>query len=256
MDHTTRRRVGGRGAIMIKVAKPNQDMRFDVPVIGVETISIGGEARIRVIALEAGRTLLLEKDEVILAAQRARVRCSAASYKSCQVHWLRRNRRAISWKSFSMDFGGPACSIRCTKNRPILSCRGSYDSSHSALHSKEHVDRGLSSSWHFGVWLGAFGKFSPFFPPPKYYKRAYGMLQFPDNDPRAPHASSSWRHTYRNRCCGGACRNFFAAIFEVNAICLRYIDASKEAVAAVHGVQDRMEGLRNLAFTDLPRQPT
>ena len=65
--------LGGRGAVMIKVAKPNQDMRFDVPVIGVETISIGAEARIRVIALEAGSTLLLEKDEVILAAQRARI---------------------------------------------------------------------------------------------------------------------------------------------------------------------------------------
>src|SRR5437660_841216 len=44
---------------------------------------------------------------------------------------------------------------------------------------------------------------------------------------------------------------FFAAIFEVNAVCLRYIDASKECVAAVQGVQDRVEGLRNLAFTDL-----
>jgi len=44
---------------------------------------------------------------------------------------------------------------------------------------------------------------------------------------------------------------FFAAIFEINAVCLRYIDASKEAVAAVQGVQDRIEGLRNLAFTDL-----
>ena len=96
--------LGGRGAVMIKVAKPNQDMRFDVPVIGVETISIGAEARIRVIALEAGRTLLLEKDEVILAAERARITVSAASYKSCQVHWLRRNRRAISFKSFSMGF--------------------------------------------------------------------------------------------------------------------------------------------------------
>jgi hypothetical protein len=44
---------------------------------------------------------------------------------------------------------------------------------------------------------------------------------------------------------------FFVAIFEVNAICLRYIDASKECVAAVQGVQDRIEGLRNLAFSDL-----
>src|SRR2546423_6625781 len=44
---------------------------------------------------------------------------------------------------------------------------------------------------------------------------------------------------------------FFVTIFEVNAVCLRYIDASKECVAAVQGVQDRIEGLRNLAFTDL-----
>ena len=44
---------------------------------------------------------------------------------------------------------------------------------------------------------------------------------------------------------------FFVTIFEVNAVCLRYIDASKECVAAVQGVQDRVEGLRNLAFSDL-----
>jgi DUF1009 family protein len=61
------------GAVVVKVAKPNQDMRFDVPVIGRETISVAAEAKIRVIALEAGRTLLLEKDEVILAVQRARI---------------------------------------------------------------------------------------------------------------------------------------------------------------------------------------
>ncbi len=61
------------GAVIVKVAKPNQDMRFDVPVIGQETISVAAEAKIRVIALEAGRTLLLEKDEVILAVQRAKI---------------------------------------------------------------------------------------------------------------------------------------------------------------------------------------
>ena len=61
------------GAVIVKVAKPNQDMRFDVPVIGQETISVAAEAKIRVIALEAGRTLLLEKNEVILAAQRAKI---------------------------------------------------------------------------------------------------------------------------------------------------------------------------------------
>jgi len=44
---------------------------------------------------------------------------------------------------------------------------------------------------------------------------------------------------------------FFTSIFELNAICLRYIDASKESVAAMQLVQDRSEVLRNLAFRDL-----
>jgi DUF1009 family protein len=53
------------GAVMIKVAKPNQDMRFDVPVVGVETINVATEAKLRVIAVEAGKTLLLERDKVV-----------------------------------------------------------------------------------------------------------------------------------------------------------------------------------------------
>ena len=44
---------------------------------------------------------------------------------------------------------------------------------------------------------------------------------------------------------------FFASIFELNAVCLRYIDATKESVAALQHVQDRAEMLRNLVFTDL-----
>jgi hypothetical protein len=44
---------------------------------------------------------------------------------------------------------------------------------------------------------------------------------------------------------------FFASIFELNAVCLRYIEASKEAVAGIAAVQDRTEVIRNLAFADL-----
>jgi DUF1009 family protein len=50
------------GAVMVKVAKPNQDMRFDVPIIGVETIRVAMEAGLRVIAVEAGKTLFLQRD--------------------------------------------------------------------------------------------------------------------------------------------------------------------------------------------------
>ena len=49
---------------------------------------------------------------------------------------------------------------------------------------------------------------------------------------------------------------FFASVFELNAVCLRYIDATKESVAALQSVQDRSETLRNLAFTDLANTGT
>jgi UDP-2,3-diacylglucosamine hydrolase len=53
-----------KDAVMVKVAKPSQDLRFDVPVIGVETVRIAAGAKLRVIAVEAGKTLLLERDAI------------------------------------------------------------------------------------------------------------------------------------------------------------------------------------------------
>src|SRR3982750_3000698 len=44
---------------------------------------------------------------------------------------------------------------------------------------------------------------------------------------------------------------FFGSIFELNAVCLRYINATKESVAALQSVHDRCEKLRNLTFTHL-----
>ena len=61
------------GAVMVKATKPNQDMRFDVPVIGVETIRIAAEARLRVIAVEARKTLLLERDAITDLANRSQI---------------------------------------------------------------------------------------------------------------------------------------------------------------------------------------
>lgn len=62
-----------KGAVMIKVAKPNQDMRFDVPVIGIETIRIAAESKLRVIALEADCTLLLEKERLLEMATDSKI---------------------------------------------------------------------------------------------------------------------------------------------------------------------------------------
>jgi len=52
------------GAVAVKVAKEKHDMRFDVPCIGLKTIETCAAARISVLALEAGRTLVLEQDVI------------------------------------------------------------------------------------------------------------------------------------------------------------------------------------------------
>src|SRR5947207_3691340 len=66
-------KLASSGAVMVKVAKPNQDMRFDVPVIGVETMRVAAEAKLRVIAVEAGKTLLLERDAIVDLANRSKI---------------------------------------------------------------------------------------------------------------------------------------------------------------------------------------
>lgn len=56
----------GKGeAMMVKVSKPNQDFRFDVPVVGPATIEIATEAGVNAVIVEAGCTLLLGKEEVV-----------------------------------------------------------------------------------------------------------------------------------------------------------------------------------------------
>ncbi|MBV9491831.1 MAG: UDP-2,3-diacylglucosamine diphosphatase LpxI [Verrucomicrobia bacterium] len=62
----------GRGqAVVVKVSKPNQDLRFDVPVIGVKTFEVAAQAGVRLIAVEARLTLLLDRPAVCNAANRA-----------------------------------------------------------------------------------------------------------------------------------------------------------------------------------------
>ncbi len=64
-------RLAGRGVRIVKVAKPNQDMRFDVPVVGVRTIEAMAAAGASALSVDAGTTLLIDGDEVIRAADRA-----------------------------------------------------------------------------------------------------------------------------------------------------------------------------------------
>jgi DUF1009 family protein len=60
----------GDGIVVVKVGKPNQDFRFDVPVIGPETIATMAAVTARVLAIEAGITLLLDREQLLAAAER------------------------------------------------------------------------------------------------------------------------------------------------------------------------------------------
>ncbi len=63
--------IAGPGCVVIKVARPRQDLRFDIPVIGLRTIDSLRHAGAKAIALEAGRTLLLEKEVLVKEADSA-----------------------------------------------------------------------------------------------------------------------------------------------------------------------------------------
>jgi len=63
--------LAGAGVRLVKVAKPNQDMRFDVPVVGVRTIDVLREVGATAVSVDAGRTLLVDGAAVIEAANAA-----------------------------------------------------------------------------------------------------------------------------------------------------------------------------------------
>lgn len=64
-------RLAGPGTCVVKVAKPDQDMRFDVPVVGLPTLAAMREAGATVLSVDAGRTLVLDGDQVYAEADAA-----------------------------------------------------------------------------------------------------------------------------------------------------------------------------------------
>lgn len=64
-------KVARGGIVVVKVAKPQQDFRFDVPVVGPRTLETLRRARARAMAVEAGRTIVLDRPEVVRRADAA-----------------------------------------------------------------------------------------------------------------------------------------------------------------------------------------
>jgi len=74
-DEAIRR--GGRlardGAVVVKRCKPQQDLRFDLPAVGPGTIEVMQEVKATVLALEATKTILLDRDEMLEKANRGHI---------------------------------------------------------------------------------------------------------------------------------------------------------------------------------------
>jgi UDP-2,3-diacylglucosamine hydrolase len=74
-DETVRRagRLVKRGLTVVKLAKPNQDMRFDVPVVGVPTLEAMIDAGATCLCITAGKTLMFDRDEMIYVANEKKI---------------------------------------------------------------------------------------------------------------------------------------------------------------------------------------
>jgi hypothetical protein len=59
---------GGQRLVVVKVSKPAQDMRFDVPVVGPKTIEVMRRSNATALAVDARKTLLFDRDQLIRAA--------------------------------------------------------------------------------------------------------------------------------------------------------------------------------------------
>ena len=65
--------LGGSGIVVVKVSKRSHDMRFDIPVVGTRTIKLLKKVQAGALALESGRTILLERDVVLELADKANI---------------------------------------------------------------------------------------------------------------------------------------------------------------------------------------
>ena len=69
----------GPGGVLVKTEKPGQERRADRPTIGLRTVELAAETGLRGIAVEADATIVLDRDEIIGAADRSRASSSSAS---------------------------------------------------------------------------------------------------------------------------------------------------------------------------------
>ena len=86
-DEAIRRagKLGRSGLCIVKLAKPEQDPRFDLPTIGPRTMEVAAQSGVGVVAVEAGRTIVLNREAVVARADAAGIAVVGVSRSSLSV---------------------------------------------------------------------------------------------------------------------------------------------------------------------------
>jgi UDP-2,3-diacylglucosamine hydrolase len=98
--------VDGKPLVVVKVSKPNQDMRFDVPVVGLPTIEQMKNARATALAIDAGRTLLFDRDQLLAEADAAGIAIQAFPCASDATNGTKQGSEARSAAELGPASGG------------------------------------------------------------------------------------------------------------------------------------------------------
>ncbi len=70
------------GAVVVKTSKPQQDMRFDVPVVGTDTLVSMKNAKARVLAVEAGKCIIVDREKFIIEADNEGIVVVGVNFKT------------------------------------------------------------------------------------------------------------------------------------------------------------------------------
>ena len=94
--------VNGRALRVVKLAKPNQDLRFDVPVIGMPTVEVMKRAGVTAMAIEARKTLMIDREELLREADAAGIAIVAGNETRGLPGFHGSNREIVARAIFEM----------------------------------------------------------------------------------------------------------------------------------------------------------
>ncbi|HKL74745.1 MAG TPA: UDP-2,3-diacylglucosamine diphosphatase LpxI [Halanaerobiales bacterium] len=79
--------IAGKGSVMAKVAKENQDLRFDIPTVGLKTLENLKKIKAKALVIEANKTFIINREEFLKEATKADIAVRACFYDSGGIKW-------------------------------------------------------------------------------------------------------------------------------------------------------------------------